>query len=84
MPRKFKVLLKSDKNNGKFLHERPIHIFGLSRSVLLRMRNVSDKSGTENRNTYEGGPKYFRNLNLPHKRDVVQGSATRYGEPTIF
>jgi hypothetical protein len=34
--------------------------------------------------TYEGGPKYFRNLNLPHKRDIVQGSATRYGEPTIF
>jgi hypothetical protein len=33
---------------------------------------------------YEGGPKYFRNLNLPHKRDIVQGSATRYGEPTIF
>ena len=31
-----------------------------------------------------GGPKYFRNLNLPHKRDTVQGSATRYGEPTIF
>jgi hypothetical protein len=33
---------------------------------------------------YEGGPKYFRNLNLPHKRDIVQGSATRYGEPKIF
>jgi len=26
---------------------------------------------------YEGGPKYFRNLNLPHKRDIFQGSATR-------
>jgi hypothetical protein len=33
---------------------------------------------------YEGGPKYCRNLILPHKRDIVQGSATRYGEPTIF
>ena len=33
---------------------------------------------------YEGGPKYFRNLNLPHKRDIVQGSATTYIEPTIF
>jgi hypothetical protein len=33
---------------------------------------------------YEGGPKYFRNLNLPHKRDIVQGSATRYDKRTIF
>jgi hypothetical protein len=33
---------------------------------------------------YEGRPKCFRNLNLPHKRDVVQGYANRYGEPTIF
>jgi len=34
--------------------------------------------------TYEGGSKYFRNLNLPHKRDIVQQSATRYSEPTLF
>ena len=34
--------------------------------------------------TYEGGPKYFRNLNLLHKQDIVQGSATRYAELTIF
>ena len=31
-----------------------------------------------------GGPKYFRNLNLPHKRGTVQGSATRCSEPTII
>jgi hypothetical protein len=30
------------------------------------------------------GPKYFQNLNLLLKRDVVQYSATRYHEPTIF
>ena len=29
-----------------------IHFFIVSRSVLLRMRNVSDKSCTENRNTH--------------------------------
>ena len=34
--------------------------------------------------TYEGGPTYLQNLNLPHKRDIVKGSATRYSEPTIF
>jgi len=33
---------------------------------------------------YEGGPKYFRNLNLPRERDVVQGSATKYGEPAML
>jgi hypothetical protein len=30
---------------------------------------------------YEGGPKYFQNLNLPHKQDIGQDSATRYGQP---
>jgi hypothetical protein len=33
---------------------------------------------------YEGGTQIFRNFNLLHKRDIVQGSATRYSEPTIF
>jgi len=33
---------------------------------------------------YEVGPKYFWNMNLPHKRDIVQGSATRCCEHTIF
>ena len=33
---------------------------------------------------YEGGHKYFWNLNLPREPDVVQGSVTRYGEPTIL
>jgi len=31
-----------------------------------------------------GATKKFWNLNLPHKQNVVQGSATRYCEPTIF
>jgi hypothetical protein len=43
-----------------------------------------DKQNSTCGEMYEGGPKYFRNLILPHKRDIVQGSATRYGEPTIF
>jgi hypothetical protein len=48
---KIKVSLKSDKNNGYFTW-RPKYIFILSRSVLLRMRNVSDKSCRENQNTH--------------------------------
>ena len=44
------VSLQTEKNNRYFTC-RPIHIFYLSRSVLLRMRNVSDKSCRENQNT---------------------------------
>jgi hypothetical protein len=39
---------KSDKNNGCFTWHS-IHIFELSRSVLLRMRNFSDKICKENK-----------------------------------
>ena len=34
------------------LHEDPYTFMIISRSVLLKMRNVSDKSCTENRNTH--------------------------------
>ena len=49
---KIQIALKSDKNNRYFAW-RPIHVyFIISRSVLLRMRNVSDKSCRENQNTH--------------------------------
>ena len=52
MSRKFKFLLKSDEHNGYFTC-RPIYIFLIvSRSFLLRMRNVSEKRCRENQNTY--------------------------------
>jgi hypothetical protein len=47
---KIQVSLKSDKNNG-YLTWRPIHILDPSRAVLLRIRNVSDRSHRENQNT---------------------------------
>jgi hypothetical protein len=48
---KIQVSLKSDKTEG-IVHEYQ-HIFTiLSRSFLLRMRNVTDKSCTENQNTH--------------------------------
>ena len=48
---KFKVLLVSDKNNGHFTW-RPTYILIISRSFLLRMRNVSNKTCRENQNTH--------------------------------
>ena len=42
------------------------------------------KDDVSNMAIYEGGSKYFRTLNLLHKRDIVQGSATTYSDPTIF
>ena len=38
----FQVSLKSDKNNGT-LHEAQYILLIISRSILLKMRNVSDK-----------------------------------------
>ena len=48
---KMKGLLKSDKNNGT-LHEDQHTFFIVSRSVLLRMRNVSEEICKENQNTF--------------------------------
>jgi hypothetical protein len=48
---KIQVALKSDKNKGHFTW-RSMYIFIISRSFLLRIRNVSDKSSTENQNTH--------------------------------
>jgi len=44
---KIQVSLKSDKNNST-LHQDHCAHFIISRSVLLRMRNVSDKNCREN------------------------------------
>jgi hypothetical protein len=60
-------------------HHVPKHVVRLN----IQSCENTQKGLTENTYT-RGGPKYFRNLNLPHKRTIVQGSATRYGEPTIF
>ena len=49
---KIQVSWKSD-NNNRYFTWRPIYIFLIiSRSVLLRNRNVSDKSWTENQNPH--------------------------------
>ena len=47
---KFHISLKSDKNSSA-LHERLLTLMKISRHVLLRMINLSDKSCTENHNT---------------------------------
>jgi len=48
---KIQVSLKSDKNKG-ILHEDQYTFLIISRSVLLRMRNISDKSCRENQNIH--------------------------------
>jgi hypothetical protein len=52
---RIQVLLKSDKTNGKFIHQ--VHedlctFMIISRRILLTVRNVSDKSCRENQNTH--------------------------------
>jgi len=48
---KIQVSLKSDKNKGH-LTWRPIHNFIISLSLLLIVRNVSDRNCRENQNTF--------------------------------
>ena len=55
---KIQVSLKSDKNNGTF-HKDQYKFLVTSRSFLLRMRNVSDKSCRENQNTHFVLSNYF-------------------------
>jgi hypothetical protein len=72
---KIKVSLKSDKNKRYFTW-RPIHIYPriiISRSVFLRIRNVSDKSCTENQNVH------FRFNNFLRKSRRIWHNAEKYG-----
>jgi hypothetical protein len=46
-----RVSVKCDKNNGT-LHEDQYTFLNISRSVLLRMRNVSDKIFGENKKVH--------------------------------
>jgi hypothetical protein len=48
---KIKVSLKSDKNDRYFTW-RPTYFLNISRSILLRVTNVSDESCRENQNTH--------------------------------
>ena len=58
---------------------------GVTDSLKVVHLEIHHRSGVDLKiSLYMGGPKYFRNLNLPHKRDIVQGSATRCSEPMIF
>jgi hypothetical protein len=56
---KIKISLQSDNNNG-ILHEDLCTFMAISRWILLRMRNVSDKSCTQNQNTHFMFNNFFR------------------------
>ena len=62
---KIQALLQSNKNNGTS-HEYQCTFMIPSRSFLLRMRNVSDKRCSENRNTH------FMFNNIPESRAVYE------------
>jgi len=48
---KNQISVKSDKNNGTLLEDQ-YKVLIISRSFLLRMKNVSDKSYRETQNTH--------------------------------
>jgi hypothetical protein len=52
LSRKFKFLLISDKNNGHLWRENLCTFMIVSRWILLKTRNVLDKSFSENQNTH--------------------------------
>jgi hypothetical protein len=62
---KIQISLKSDKKTGT-LHEQQYTFFITSHSFLLRMRNVSDKSFKENKNTHF----MFNNVPPPQKKKL--------------
>ena len=78
---KIKVSLKLNKNNG-YYKWRPIYIFITSLSVILRMRNVSDKSCRENqRNThFMFSDLFFENLAV---YDTTWKNSVQPGRPQV-
>ena len=63
--KRIQVSLKPDKNIG-YLTWRPVDIFIVSRSVLLKMRDVSDKSCREDQNTHFVFSIFFKSCLLWH------------------
>jgi hypothetical protein len=70
---KIQVRSKSDNNNGT-LHKDLCTFMIISRWILLRMRNVSDKSCRENQNTHF----MFNNL-FPRKPCRLWDNVEKYG-----
>jgi len=71
--------LKSDKNKWYFAL-RTIYIFIISRSVLLRMRNVSEKICRETRNTHFVFNFFFLNRAV---YEIMWGNLVEPGRPQV-
>jgi hypothetical protein len=69
---KIQVSLKSDNNNGT-LHEDLCTFMIVSRSILLRMKNISDKSCRENQNTH------FISITFSRKSCRLWDNVEKYG-----
>ena len=74
---KIQVSFKSNKNTGDSTW-RPMCICGNSCSFLLRMRNVSDRSCRENRNTQSLRPNVCFG-DCVEKYDIARGLEWQYG-----
>jgi len=74
------VSLKSDKNNSGTLHVDQYILFIISRSVLLRMRNVSDKSCRENQNPHFAFINFF--FENPVVYEIMWTKYCRAGQAT--
>jgi hypothetical protein len=75
---KIRVLLESDKNNG-YCMWRPLYVFIISRSVLLRMRNVSGKLYKQYQNIFSF--QYFFSTIIRFMRKC--GKYCRAGQATV-
>jgi hypothetical protein len=76
----YEVSLKSDKNN-EYLNEDQYTFLIISRSVLHRMRNISDKNCTENQNTHF----VFSNVSLDNRSfyEIMWKNIVERGKPQI-
>jgi hypothetical protein len=71
-----KLKFHKNRTTKKVLYRKTINIFNISRSFLLRMRNVSDKSCRENQNTHFVFSNFFSNI-VPCMRKCGKNTVVR-------
>ena len=76
---KIQLSLKSDENNSTAHEDRHTFLI-ISRSVLLRMRNFSDRTCTENENPHFVFGNFFENRTV---YDIMWANIVQWGSPQI-
>jgi hypothetical protein len=77
---KIQISLQSEKNKGHFTWRPTCNFLNTSRSFLLRMRNVSDKSCRENQNTHFEFSNFFFN---PAAYEIMWKDIVEWGRPQM-